>query len=326
MKSNTQNLFLIKRSPSFSNKGLIEKKNAKIKGYSETRISKDKGAPLPKNFKPGDMIYVAEKGWGIYAAGLVEEVSDLFTASSVDSIIAFIVNNKKKDEVYWLDKLTRFHKAKQENTGASIQFKYQEYTVNQKLLKRPLPLVGGLSRLSKPGFAASMIQLTKDEATFIQNPVFRDNEFDLSENVPYALKMDVWGFFNTRMAVQHFIDVDHFVPKSAGGPGNIIENLVPIGLGLNRYKSNKIPRGFFEEVEKHDQLKKLITMNHLPTKGDFISTKQAIHDAFRINKAIAAWGSIKDIRAFYRAVLSHHFRDYVRIIDEYRNSRGVSEL
>ena len=43
----------------------------------------------------------------------------------------------------------------------------------------------------------------------------------------------------------HIIDIDHFVPKSLGGPGNIEENLVPVGLSLNRYKSNQVPSGLF---------------------------------------------------------------------------------
>lgn len=323
MQQESTNHYLIKRSPSFSNKGLIEKRSVKAKGYSETRIVKDKRLPLPKGFTSGDMIYVAEKNWGIYAAGKVTNISELFTASSVDEIIGFIVKHNKKDAVYWLDKLTKLQKAKQENKGTNYQFKYQEYTVNQKLLKRPIPLVGELSRLSKPGFAASMIQLTKDEVSFIQNPVYRDDEFELSTKVPYALKLDVWGFFNTRLPVQHYIDVDHFVPSSAGGPGNIIENLVPIGLGLNRYKSNSIPRGFFAEAGKNSELKQLTKDKYLSLKEDFISEKEAIHDALQINKTIASWNSIKDIRTFYRAVLSHHFSDYIRIIDEYRISRDI---
>ena len=317
-----QNHYLIKRSPSFSNKGLIEKRSQKGKKYSETRISSNSRSPLPKDFNPGDMVYVAEKDWGIYASGQVVDISDLFIASSLEDIIGYIVDEKKKGEVYWFDKLTRFHQEKQKKFGKPVEFKYQEYTINQKLLIRPIPLVAELSRLSKPGFASSMIRLTEDEVSFIQKPVYRDNEIALSPNIPYALKLDVWGFFNTRLAIQHFIDIDHFVPKSAGGPGNIIENLVPIGLGLNRYKSNSIPRGFFTEAGKHDKLKHLTNDNNLLEAGEFISSKQAKHDAHRINTEIAKWESIDDIRAFYRAVLDHHVPEHGKTIDEYRKSRG----
>ena len=140
-----QNHYLIKRSPSFSNKGLIEKRSQKGKKYSETVISSTNRLPLLKDFNPGDMVYVAEKDWGIYASDQVVEISELFIASSLEDIIGYIVDRKKKEEVYWFDKLTRFHQEKQNKGGKPVEFKYQEYTINQKLLIRPIPLVAGVN-------------------------------------------------------------------------------------------------------------------------------------------------------------------------------------
>jgi hypothetical protein len=42
------------------------------------------------------------------------------------------------------------------------------------------------------------------------------------------------------------IDIDHHVPKSVGGPGNIIENLIPMGPSYNRAKSDSIPSYLFK--------------------------------------------------------------------------------
>lgn len=317
-----QNHFLIKRSPAFSNNGLIEKRNQKNKAFSETLFTNSIKVPLPKELQVGDMIYVAEKDWGIYAKGMVSAIGPVIQCKSLEEIVAFASTRKPKDEVYWQEKIQRFYTKHHVENDASLCFKFQEYFIDQKLLDRPLPLLGGLARLSQPGLASAIIKLTPKEVEFIQKPSYSKENFALSPTIPYALKLDIYGFFNTNLAVQHFIDIDHFVPKSAGGPGNIVENLVPIGLGLNRYKSNSIPKGFFMEAAKHTELKNLVNAKFTVHKNEFITEKEAIHDALFINKKIADWKSIDQIRAFYKAVLSHHFVDYVRILDEYRAIRG----
>lgn len=317
-----QNHFLIKRSPSFSNNGLIEKKNQKNKAFSETIFTESKKEPLPKELQVGDLIYVAEKDWGIYAKGKVSSIGPVIQCTSLEEMLAFASTRKPKDEVYWQEKMERFYTKHHVEKKPSLRFKFQEYFIDQKLLDRPLPLLGGLARLSQPGLASAIIKLTPEEVAFIQKPSYSKENFALSPSIPYALKLDIYGFFNTNLAVQHFIDIDHFVPKSAGGPGNIVENLVPIGLGLNRYKSNSIPRGFFVEAAKHAELNALVNSKFTTHKSDFIADKEAIHDALFINKKIADWKDIDEIRAFYRAVLSHHFVDYVRILDDYRAIRG----
>lgn len=50
----------------------------------------------------------------------------------------------------------------------------------------------------------------------------------------------------------HFFDVDHVVPASLGGPGNIEENLVPLGSGINRSKGNQVPSGLFYVAKEMD--------------------------------------------------------------------------
>lgn len=316
------NHFLIKRSPAFSNTGLIEKKNQKNKSYSETLFTDSQKQPLPKDLKVGDTIYVAETGWGIYATGKVTSVIEPEVCTSIEEILKLASSRKPKDEKYWLDKITRFHQENILDSKPKLAFKFQEYFIDQKLLDRPLPLIDGLARLSQKGLASAIIKLTDEEVAFIQKPNYQPQSFALSTNIPYALKLDLYGFFNTNCAVQHFVDIDHFVPQSIKGPGNIIENLVPIGLGLNRYKSNSIPKGLFLEAMNHSELNQMVKKELVNSKEDFLTDKDAKDLALKITTTVNDWNDLNKIRAFYRSVLQHHFVDYVRILDEYRQLRG----
>jgi len=316
------NHLLIKRSPAFSNTGLIEKRNQKNKSYSETLITDSQKQPLPKDLKVGDIIYVSETDWGIYAIGKVTAVNNPVICTSIEEILTLASNRKPKDEKYWLDKLTRFYEENVLGSKQNLAFKFQEYFVDQKLLDRPLPLTDGLSRLSQKGLASSIIKLTAEEVAFIEKPRYKHNKFALSPNIPYALKLDIYGFFNTNCAVQHFVDIDHFVPKSIGGPGNIIENLVPIGLGLNRYKSDSIPKGLIKEALNYTELSHMVKKQMLNAEKDFLVDKEAKDIGLKITNHVNSWDDQNKIRAFYRSVLLYHFVDYVRILDDYRQLRG----
>jgi hypothetical protein len=314
------NNYLIKRNPDFSKYGIIEKRKTINKVYSESIITSSIKSPLPGDLNVGDRIWVAESGWGIYANGLVKEIVKVEIFDGVDSLISFIDKDRLKDSAYWLDKVIRF-KSRLEQDPSCV-FKFQEYFIDQKLLNIAIPLVGNLERLGKPGLISSMIKLTENEIKFLEVPSFEKVKFKLNGNIPSALKLDIYSFFNTNLAIQHFIDIDHFVPKSIGGPGNIIENLIPIGLSLNRYKSNSIPKGFFLEASKYPELKLLFSKDYFIEKTEFISGKDAIDDALKINSKIWKWDDLDKIRIFYKSVMNYHFPQYIKVIEKYREIKG----
>jgi hypothetical protein len=107
-----------------------------------------------------------------------------------------------------------------------------------------------------------------------------------------------------------------------GGPGNIIENLVPIGFSLNRYKNDSIPKSFFVDSNKDEYQSKLsISKKDLVKlvglQDDFISTRkypEAKKIALSINASIQKW-NISDARHFYLKV-SQAFNPSIRATTE----------
>ena len=45
----------------------------------------------------------------------------------------------------------------------------------------------------------------------------------LESKIPNSLRLDLYSLFNKKCKLSTWIDIDHFVPQSIGGPGNIPE-------------------------------------------------------------------------------------------------------
>lgn len=301
--------YLIKRNPSFANSGFIQRKNEKRKLYSEISLGK-----IPfKNIKIGDTIYVSQKDIGIYAFGKI--TSFYRPQIEIEGISQAIeICKNKNDEVWWLTKLIDYNDKLRANP--KLKLYYLEYEINQQLTKKTIPLKGILSRLNKS--QSSITEINSEEIEFILSPTFNTNII-LSDKIPMGLKMDLYSFFNKNYAISHWIDIDHFVPKSAGGPGNIIENLVPISFNINRYKSDSIPKGFFEHASKYQELKKHIKIEWLNSGEEFIRKKEyksAKIACMAINDFIAKHWEIEDIKIFYKEVLRIHNPSYVSLIEK----------
>ena len=73
------NTYLIKRSPDLTDKGILIKKNIQKKGYSESGVNR----PPSLKLNVGDIIYVSETNYGIYAKGKVIDVKKLYIQDSL---------------------------------------------------------------------------------------------------------------------------------------------------------------------------------------------------------------------------------------------------
>ena len=122
--------------------------------------------PASYKFEIGDMIYVAETKYGIWSKGEISEISQVVELNKTSEVVQYINSTRRKDDSRWLQTIKELEIKKKKNE--KTVFKFQEYRINQKLLIKVIPLIGKLSRLSKPGMAASVIMLNDKEVEFLK--------------------------------------------------------------------------------------------------------------------------------------------------------------
>lgn len=307
---NKPSTYLIKRSNVFRE---LKKGNSRNKGYFELIITDQDRSPPSNNIKKGDIVYIAETSGGIYAQGKVINSNKVKVYNSISAVLK--MSKKLKDDSYWLMKIRQFDKKLSKNP--KVKLKIHEYSVDQKLLDRTIPFNGPLQRFDasiNKGLSRVFFKLSADESKYLSNK--KNIQYNLKsihkleKNIPGDLRLRIHSFFNQNSSIGHIVDIDHFVPKSAGGPGNIIENLVPVGFSLNRYKSDLVPRSFFEIALSNnyssyfskysDQIKSVLRINK-----QFISKKDVdrLLDLCRnMNEEVSCWSDMNQIREFYLEV------------------------
>ena len=320
MEEEKSKSYLIKRSNSFRD---LKKNNSKKKGYFEITISKNKRNPPSHKLKMQDIIYVAETSGGIYAKGEVIETFPVDVFSTIEEVLDY--SKQFNDDSYWLDKI-RLFKDKL-SSDSNYNLRCHQYFINQKLIKRTIPYNGPLKKFDasiKRGLASIFFELKEKDVKYLnENPDYSLKQVKkLDPKIPGDLRLKIYSFFNQNYSIGHLIDVDHFVPKSAGGPGNIIENLVPIGLSLNRYKSDSIPRSFFE-VALNDDFKTIFKvfekeiLKLLKNNEKFFRKKDypnSIDLAREMNAVVSKWKKMDEIKNFYFEVNKKFNPEYVELI------------
>ena len=232
---------LIKRSKSF--KDDYQKYLMQDGWYCESKYN---SKPAGYKVKEGDLIYVAEAGYAIYGSGEVDKVN-LKIIQNPHELLDYVFNiTNIKDAKYWFEKIKLYHSKTKINEIHNKKYFILEYTlVNTETFKVPYILTKRFKQQS------SWYYLEKDFSLnqFIENK-------KLSLEIPSYLRASLYNKYKL-LSKSHLIDIDHFVPKSLGGPGNIEENLVPVGLSLNRYKSNSVPSRVFRYSNLLDNLIKI---------------------------------------------------------------------
>jgi len=316
--------YLIKRSNVFRE---IKKTNSPEKDYNDITISSKNLSPHSQKLKKGDVVYVAETRGGIYAKGVVidnPEKPKVF--ERIKDVLEFCRN--RNDESYWLDKIQLFNDRLIKDPKTKLRF--HEYIIKQELLERSIPYNGPLKKYIQPGFAHTFIALTDEDLKFLKEPDYRlKNVNELSEKIPSDLRLKIYLFMNKNYSIGHLIDIDHFIPKNVGGPGNIIENLVPIGLSLNRYKSDSVPRFLFEVAISKNYIERFSPQEEriikiLKDNEPFITEKKSpeCKDVAReITSEIKNW-ELSKARKFYLEVLKSFHPDYAELINEWKEKEN----
>ena len=270
-------------------------------------------------------IYVAETSGGIYAKGIVSETCSIKEFNNVDEVLNFSKNFN--DDSYWIDKIRDFSNKLIKDSTYKLRF--HEYFIDQKLLKRTIPYNGPLKEYDASvnrGLAGIFFELSIADVQYLNNnPDYNLKQVkSLKPEIPGDLRLKIYSYCNQNYSIGHLIDVDHFVPKSAGGPGNIIENLVPIGFSLNRYKSDSIPRSFFETAidenfKSHfkDYEKEILKV--LNNDKKFISKKdspKSIELAREMNIEVSKWDDMEVVKNFYYEVNKKFNPEYVTLFSQ----------
>lgn len=320
---NNQKTFLIKRSPDFVKNGVIIKQNQKNKFFSESGVN----MPSSNNLNKGDIIYVSETDYGIYAKGIVDEVFKPIKFNNTKEIIDYYNDFGENDPNYWFSIIMKLHDNQQKKKNSFIW--YHRYKVHLKLLSNIVSLdCVGLKKLKSRGGQPTILDL--EIVKNIETPI-KNKNLKIQQKIPGELKYKIHSIFNQKLKVSTWIDIDHLVPQSVGGAGNIPENLIPIALEANRFKNNSIPYGLFkitsEQWNKLNIIHPSTKWNIFRKKCEKIILKKAIlyNDSIAKNLAreiISLVHDIKDIDAikkFYKMILSHHYPNYVEIIKDLEN-------
>jgi len=302
------NAYLIKRSPDLTPKGIIIKRNSNSKGYTEARINR---IPSSDKLEVNDIIYVAESSYGIYAKGVVKRKHDIISFSSIHEILEYFTSNNLKDSSYFISLMERLNKAKKNRSNTVLYF--QKFEIVQQLLDNVIHFNNELSSLRK--IRASFSKIDPSLITFLENPI-KSFVNELNVKIPNSLRLDLYSLFNRKYNISTWIDIDHFVPQSVGGPGNILENLVPIGFSLNRYKNASIPKGLFKVAENEypDETRKYISQDIRNDTSDFLKSRDAKENARKIVDVVNN-KPIQHSRQFYKKVLEYHHPEYIKIIE-----------
>jgi hypothetical protein len=283
---------LVKKAATFVDKGLIIPKLGEST-YCETRVN---GNPSGYKLKINDTIFIAEAGYAIISCGKVTETPVLTKIRSLEELFEYISTSKIKQGKYWFN-------IAMEKIFKRSDFSYLsilEYTISNKPLEIPVPLDSRFNKQSSWYYLPETFKIP----TKIQS-------LDLSAKIPASLRFKLFYSLNSNVDGS-FVDVDHFVPKSIGGPGNIEENLHLVGLSINRKKSDQVPAGLYIIAENmgistvglsaHSKRSKDIFQNGgVPFFADNISKRIASDVVAIINRM-----EIKQVREFYRSVKSQH--------------------
>jgi len=260
--------------------------NIKDGWYCEVRKTHP---PAGNKSKEGEEIYIAQNGYAIFARGIISEIKRI-EKNGIKEFLNYSLNETNvKSDLYWLTKIKHFSKEKE-----PFKVHILEYRVTDtELLDNAIPL-------EKKFLEQTVWYRIDDDYEFT---VPEKNNF-LTKHIPTKVRQEVYHRFKINLKKGDFaVDIDHFVPLKHGGPGNIIENLIPIGPSINRRKSDSIPSKLYDLGLKHG----IKVPSHIKIEHDrFYSSKKEKEIAQKIINKINDQ-SLVDIRTDYKIIRDFHF-------------------
>lgn len=283
--------WLVKRNPIISGVG----KGAGVNGSRWYVQMKRGSSPAGIKAEVGDVVYIYETGYAIWGRGVITSKTEIIKLDSLEDLVSYSTGTQDlqtnyKSMDYWGPEILR-RWSKGEAGGWNIF----EFCLDQAWLDTPIYIS------KKYANQVSMQEISGD----LESEKY---SLDLNAAIPSSLRMKLFIQMNNG-ASEYSYDIDHFVPKSLGGPGNIEENLIPIGPSINRKKSDDVPTGLFVIAKKMGLDVPSQLFSKSKDNAKFLSDKEAKQQALLITGNINAMG-IDAARVFYSEVRAHHFPQF----------------
>lgn len=232
------NYFLLKRNPEIG--GRLGKKLSS-KGSHWYVNTRNGGAPAhSKILSKGDLVYLCEKGYGIWGKGEVRDVR--FTDKPLKSLkdfLHYVDQSNLKNQAYWGQLFLNDVRRHLENK--TLQMFLCEFLLDQETLDTPI-----ITHDFKGQNSFQMLTGPMDDY---------ESKATLGWDVAIPTSLRFRVYMHYQVYLKSFIfDLDHVVPASIGGPGNIEENLYPLTSSVNRTKGDSIPDGLFFVAQKSRDL------------------------------------------------------------------------
>ena len=264
--------------------------NLKDGWYCEVSLNK---SPTGIKVKSGDTIFVAQNGYAVFGKGVVDKVSNFEFHSFEDFVQYAMHKSNVDDKLYWLSKFKTYS----EKLPISIIKGFEYNLIKTETFDFTIPLEKRF--LEQPSW-----YYLEDDFTF-SVPSASEK---ITYHIPTITRQDIYHKFKI-VSDEHIIDIDHFVPRSVGGPGNIIENLIPISASINRRKSNHIPSKLLDLAEDFGFKKpKGFILSH----DKFYSDRESIHLGEKIVQKINQ-EDLSNIKKIYKTIRDFHFPYLINI-------------
>jgi hypothetical protein len=289
--------------------GHLIKRNPLLSGVKKSFYSSDEmwfvqtkidGSPSGSKSKIGETIYLYEVGYAVWASGEITEVNEIQKFNNIEDLLQYSCPSIIKDRV---------HSSSFKNTefwGRIILEKaYPAFVKSNKLCFLSILEVKAKLEVLKTPIPLEKNYMGQSSWVYLKKPLesLKVN-LELSPQIPSFLRRKVFDACSLNPS-DAFYDIDHFVPKSIGGPGNIVENLQPIGSSLNRIKSDSIPSAIFDVAYDLGYTEEIGLKFKKNPNLNFLNDNKVKNDATKIITHVNSL-DINAIRFFYREVRRRH--------------------
>jgi hypothetical protein len=274
--------------------------------FTQTKIG---SRPSGSKCEIGDIAYIYIIDYGVVAKGEIRDIKISYF-SFLEDVFSFIKKEAKYKNTtgaksFWGNEVINKLSSR---TDGKLNYYVLEVQIDLELLDEAILLDPNISK-------------GQNSWVYLNDPIeeYKIQSNELSSIIPPQLRQKIQIAFNS-VGNDFVYDIDHFVPKKWGGPGNIIENLIPLNLSTNRNKSDKIPSGLFYVASLNKKISNKIKSKYFKEKyhkkDSFLKELDAKDDAKRITNVVKEILSFDEIKTFYNDVRKFHYGSKIeKILD-----------